>query len=302
MSAEQNQDEETLFGANLGSSEIDHVQREIDIYALTVPRPSKGDFVWWKKNSFEVIALIFSAIGSIVLSALRVGTILFLAEISLSSNYAAATEASAWFGVIGTGAPTIAFLSGMFTFEGYLFAHGYRKGKERKDVQISNWGLVIAFIATMSAGLLSSFGLDTGDASALEKIIQWLVIISTGIGAPIIAYFGAFNIAVVQNTTDSDFDTDDAKWRGGFTKWYNKRNDAQPQVAKRAEEPQPQQEDDTPLTQQVKDLLDELNLTAHQIGLEKDGGVKTPAEIAHMLGQEDSNNVRVILTRLRKDT
>lgn len=268
---------------------------------------------FWEENWLEVVGLLASAIGTIAISALRVGTILFISELALLDLYTQAITEAPWLKFLLNVAPTVVFVAGTFGFEGYLFSAGMREGKDSGKVKISGWGIGISFVVTMSSGLLSSMGLNNTE-SILQMIVKWIVIASTGVGAPAMAYFGAYNIGVMRygheiktKGYEDDYYERMDEWEKNFRAWDRKnaikiwgveRRDLRGSKTQEPIQQQPQEDSEDSLKNQVIEYLQVNNLTADQVGV-GDEYVVQPKDIADALGLPNSDTVRVAIWRLK---
>lgn len=291
----------------IGEEELERIREAKRIYAQKTIPPIFVRPKFWSDNWLEVIGLLTSAAGTILISAMRVGVVLFLAELSLTQLYQQAATNSSWLNFLLNAAPTIAGFSGLFGFETYLFTAGLRQGKKSQRTEISPWGIVMSYIVTISSGLLSSLSLAE-NADWLHNAVQWVVIASTGIGAPVLAYYGAFNIGVVQNDyaakvkeVREEYNEAMKSWEASFNRWYGKYATKIWGVDRsgsiRKEKPE-KKENEPSIQSLVEAFLEEKGLLPTQVGVQP-GDVMSPKDIADALGQSDSGGVRVALSRLR---
>lgn len=294
----------------IGQEEVQRLEEAKEIYSIRLrPKPVFTKPTFWEENWLETLSLMLSAAGTIIISAMRVGVILFIAELSLTELYASVSDVNQWLGTILSIAPTIALFAGFFGFEAYLFSSGLRKGKESGRVEVSVWGIVVSYAVTISSGLLSSLAL-VGDENWFYQIMLWLVVASTGAGAPILAYFGAFNIGVVRNSYGAKVEEsyekhleEVEKWEKSFSSWYaryaQKIWDVDRSTSTRASKSMPH-DDGVDIKQAVSDYLESRNLLPTQVGV-KPGDVLSPKNISDALGYSDSGSVRTALHRLRNE-
>ena len=285
---------------SLSRRELRRIKNAQIIYAAKKPRPTTKIVSFWQGYGLEVFALLMSAIGAITVSAFRVGLILYVSELNLASLYAIIGEN--W---ILNLAPVIIGLGGLLAFDGYLFAHGYKVGKTKKEVVISNWGLLAAGIVTTMAGLLSSMTL--GSENVVTRAVQWIVIVSTGVGAPVVSYFGAMNIGVTVNAFEikkedvkKEFEKEMDTWEAAASTYYSRQaaniyGVDRGTTRKNDEEPKEERN----FAKEIRDYLEANSLTANEVG-DGPGFIITPHVIAEKLGINPST-MRTNLSRIREN-
>ena len=285
---------------SLSQQELRRIKNAQVIYAAKKPRPTMMRVSFWQGYGLEVFALLMSAIGAIAVSAFRVGLILYVSELNLASLYA--IVGNTW---VLRMAPIIIGLGGLASFDGYLFAHGYKVGKNKKEVVISSWGLFVAFIVTTMAGLLSSMTL--GSESLVTQIVQWIVIVSTGVGAPIISYFGAMNIGVTVNAFEikredvkKEFEKEMDDWEAAASTYYAKQasNIYGVDRGSHRKDSEEKKEEERNLAKEIRDYLEKNSLTANEVG-DGSGFIVAPHVIATELNINPST-VRANLSRIRE--
>jgi len=294
--------------------------------------PTYTEPTFFKEFGLETGSMFLSVIGSTLISAFTVGLMLFISALNTDLTLIKGEDIPSWLDSLIKAAPLLFFIAGMFGFEGYAFSHGLAKGKASKEANFSNWALIAAFTVMISTGLLRSFGLFTNPDSlvlVVSGFIQWIVVLSTGVGAPVIVLEGTHNIGVFigkfnafkkssklefddaldkslkdhetlrQNTYDS-FLEERTKWGRRFTTWYKKNALSIFGVNRDTNPNTPQKREDTlGIQKAVKDYLDSLSITAFQVGI-KSGDIISPLEIANKL-ELDPARVRTALSRLRNN-
>ena len=75
-----------------GADEAQRLEQAQQIYRKDHFLPVRRKVSFWKDVSPEVAGMLVSGVGAILISALRVGTILFIAEMSLASTYNRVTD------------------------------------------------------------------------------------------------------------------------------------------------------------------------------------------------------------------
>jgi len=169
------------------------VLEDIQFEELTYVEPTfKSEF------GLQSVSMWLSVIGSVIVSALTVGIMLFISAIRTDANLLN-TDSSDWIISLAKAMPVAFLFAGMIAFEGYALSHGLAVGREKGKESFSPWALIASFAVMCFAGLMRSFGLaDMANANELVmfiyNLVTVLVIISMGVGAPLIVYFGAINI------------------------------------------------------------------------------------------------------------
>lgn len=167
------------------------------IYKATHPYPEKEDIYFWKELGLEAGALIASAVGSIILSAIRTSTIFMLTEALLIATF---DHEELIPRTVTVSFPVISMIVSLVAFEGMLSAHGFMVGKDSKNIHVSSVALWLCFGVTIAAGLSASFGLlGLETTNPIFQIISWVLAVLTAIGAPVVAYYGSLNLGVILN-------------------------------------------------------------------------------------------------------
>ena len=177
--------------------ELEKIEQYRLLYEITNPYPEKEKTSFWKELGLEASALIASAVGSITLSAIRTSTIFMLTEALL---IAAFDKENIIPDSITSGFPLASMVVSLVAFEGFISAHGFIKGKESERISISDIALWLCFGVTIVAGLSASFGLLGLEAdNIIFQGVVWILAVLTAVGAPVVAYFGSFNLGVITN-------------------------------------------------------------------------------------------------------
>jgi hypothetical protein len=287
-------------------AEIQRIRNAHAIFAEKKPKPKERRITFMGEYGFEVVGLIISAIGATIISALRVGTILFISEMNMTSLYAQVSEKSPFLSGVLQIAPLLIGLAGLLGFEGYIFSHGYTNGKSSGKIIISSWGLIVAFIVTTFSGLLSSMTININMTSFAKTFVEWVVMVFTGIGAPVIAYFGAVNVGVVHSKYLVAIENAKIEWRAETEKWereaasfYTKNQEIMGSdlITHRKEETGSTRSENS--QKLVQEYLEVNNISPNDVG---DGPeyVTAPRTIATAL-QLNPSTVRSILSRLRSN-
>ena len=285
---------------SLSQQELRRIKNAQVIYAAKKPRPTIRKVSFWQGYGLEVFTLLMSAIGAIAVSAFRVGLILYISELNLADLYS--VIGSNW---ILDSAPLVIGIGGLLGFDGYLFSHGFKVGKTKEEVVISSWGLLVAFIVTTMAGLLSSMTL--GEGNIVTQVVQWIVIVSTGVGAPIISYFGAMNIGVTVNAFEiakgvakKELDTEMDVWEAAASAYYARQASNIYGVDRggHRKDNEEKKEEERNLAKEIRDYLEANSLTANEVG-DGSGFIVAPHIIAEKLNINPST-VRANLSRIRE--
>jgi hypothetical protein len=347
----QNRMDETNFLNELGldgKEEAERIKAAMVIYGEfnILPEFEEPEFVepvyieptYKAQFGLETTAMLLSVAGSILVSAFTVGLILFITAINTDVNLAKTEGLSTTILWLLKASPILFFIAGMFSFEGYAFSHGFTKGKEAKNATFSPWALFASFTVMISAGLLRSFALvdlDTADPwlKVVYYLVQGIVVVSTGIGAPIIVFSGTENVGVflgkfqdliVRSKLEFDesrriarqewererdesytkYQDERNAWGRQFMLWYRKNAQQifgvdRSIASSKRNDPEVVSEHDVGIQSAVKALLEELNISPQQVGI-KPGNLISSAEIAKKLNLPNSNAVRLAVLRLKK--
>lgn len=310
----------------LVSEEIQQIDGYEQIFVRTHPKPVKHipvptpavKLTFKAMVGQEAVFFLTSAAGGAVLAAIRTGAIFYASELAL---------------LVGLNAPegvaqTLAAVAGvatLFAVEGYLLAYGYYKGKESGQLNTNKWGVGIAFAISALAGIASSMPLVTEDTTNVLltlfiDLLNWSLIIVSGVGATVLVYLGTENIGVLNNKwqvllkedekryqialeeADDEYQTALDKWNVDLQKDYrekgrdllfNKGRFVSPRGG--SKDPRPQRGGDVSIQKLVEAWLLEHNLTADDVGI---GKAIEPSAIAAELNV-DAGNVRTALSRIR---
>jgi len=302
--------EGSLEIGGVAKDEIDRLANYEKIYASTHPYPDKPKIdSFWKSMGFEALAFYFSAIGAVVLAAIRTGGIFMATEQMIMRNLAATN----WF----TGLfPVVTMISALSAFELSLFAIGMRKGREKGSLNTSFWSIGTAFTVSILAGAISSLPLvGVGTTSGAGLYLSWLLVVAMAAGAPIAAYYGAENIGVLYNVYDRRVFDVTEEYKKSMAQWYQKmqtdyrgrgRNRVFGLDSYRKEKVVTEEEKEVVKNVQgsIRNYLAERGLSAFDVGPSEKGHVLTPKMISEELGltsKTDTSNVRVALLRLRDE-
>lgn len=268
----------------------------------------------------EAYSMMLAVAGAVLISAFTGSLILFISAVNTEALLLNIDNVPPFIKGIIDFAPSLFFVGGA-AFELYFFAHGVAEGRKSSKMIFQPWALVAAGAVMFSAGILRAFAL-LPDPSPFWEFVYWLVlaivIISTGIGAPTVAYFGAYNIGVFINQYEEkqrqlkpefekyraglraewqelydqmyeDFEKRSAKFQKQFLKWDElnaplifgvERSDM---TRKRTQSgPKPVSEKRPSVQSQVEQWLNEKSVTAHDIGTEP-GHIFTPMHITEEL-------------------
>jgi len=255
----------------------------------------------------EAIATLLSSLGGVILAAVRTATIFYLSEKSLLDTYTTNSgEIFAWVKVLF---PTVAMVSALFAVEGYLFSVGLHVGRSKRiTTRGVPWGMVFSVGISIVAGVVASLPLvqSLAATSLLNVIFQWILVLMTGIGATILAYYGAENLGsifmrweILQLQVEEEYQAAIVVWntkaQSSYTGRLGKRlfgidNNSKNESGNR--------KGDVIEKEVVIEFLNTRNLSANNIGVGPEFIMK-PSQIAEATGIKPEN-VRNILSRLRK--
>lgn len=300
--------------SELADAEIERIDSYYRLYQKTHVEPEKPVIPgFFKMMGLEASVAWIVALAGLLLAALRTGVIFMLAEQLLLKAFALEQD---W---VNQQFPRLIMFCTIFAFEGYLFQAGMAKGKASQDIRVSWLGVAIAGIVSAGANIASSLPLvNQGMESAFGMALNIFLVITTGIGATLMAYLGAEAIGILGNKREArvnaikqdyterqneylaamqaEYRSKGRKGIFGEESWRQATRDDMPVEGK----PAPQKGRKGPTYEDViRAFLDENNLSAFQVGVEP-GDLMTPAEIANRL-QINPETVRSSLFRIRKD-
>lgn len=295
------------------------------------------------RNEFglQSASMWLSVIGSVIVSALTVGIMLFISAIRTDANLLS-TQSDSWIVSLAKAMPVAFLFAGMVSFEGYSLAHGLAVGREKGKESFSPWALIASFSVMCFAGLMRSFGLaDMVNASVfvlfLYDVVTTLVIIAMGIGAPLIVYFGAINIGAFTSKFEDKKKNSKAefheelkkakeqfqiekeelyenyqkhmeKWYADFEKYYRSSAEqlfgvdrTKQRTTKSTSQVQAHEETGVSIRKLVKDYLKQANILPSQVGKDL---VISVGRLNDELGITDpvqKNNVSVYISGFRND-
>ena len=193
-----------------------------DIYSIRVPppeTPTKKDKSFWRIAGIDTTLFSLAAFAAAVVSSVRTGGLFYILEEKLLQKFNLT-------GFIPQVLGTVVLVSSLLAFEGYLIAYGFAKGRNLRDVKISNVGMIASFIVILAAGIFSGFGIITLSA-AWEQIIDIILAFVTAVGAAIVTLSGGENIGYSVNKFDvgkkkieTDFQTSYNVWKERAVRSY----------------------------------------------------------------------------------
>jgi hypothetical protein len=297
----------TLPGiGDVTKEELERLSGHEEIYEKTHKKPERQVITFNKSLGLENASFVATAIGGIVWAAIRTGGIFLVAEERLLISFAVQ---SVVLRTILSVLPIVAMFAALFAVEGYLFAQGLVNGRGSGRIATSVWGLVFALAISIVAGIVSSLPIVQSQADLTTTILYWVLVVISGPGATILAYFGAHNIGVLRNkweamqkVLEDKYNADLAQWYKGMQSDYHRRGrkhiygeDSEEKAPKKAIATETAH-----VMSRVKDYLVELGISPNEVGIKSKGYNISPNDIAQHLGFADSTSVRVALTRLRK--
>lgn len=187
------------------------------------PEPlTRKDMSFWKLVGVEASLYGGSGIAAIIFSAFRTGTLFYVVESLLLSEFG--------IGSVITNTVSLALAAiGLFAFEGYLAADGFSKGKNAEDVKASKVATYMAGAVILAGGVFSSMSLIS-DLIVNIKIWVYLIIsIVMAVAGTVIVFYSGANIGFVVLSFDKkkkalvrDFDTRYSRWDKANDAWREK--------------------------------------------------------------------------------
>ena len=295
----------------LATNEVERLRAYKRIYVETHPLPIQKKLSFLQMLGIEALATLLSSIGGVVLASVRTATIFYLTEQSLLATYNA--DLGATFSLIATVLPLIAMISALFAVEGFLFAKGLSVGRSKKDTKGAPWGMIFAIGISVIAGVVASLPLVKAMSvtSTANIIFQWALVVMTGIGATVLAYYGAENLGsifvkwdLMQSDADEEYRAKLSAWDENILRSYNKQGregifglEALPTGIKK--ESKAVQHEGAEIAQTIREYLTANNLSAFDIGIEP-GMQMSPSSLADKLGIVGKGSaVRTALSRIR---
>lgn len=206
---------------SVAQDELSKIEQYRLIYEATHPYPEKKSVSFLKELGLESGMLILSAVGSIILSAIRTSTIFMLTEALLIAMF---DKENLIPDAVTQAFPITSMIVSLVAFEGYLSAHGFINGKKSKSIEVSAVAMWLCFGVTIMAGMSASFGLlGVNTENMIFQFISWILAVLTAIGAPVVAYYGSLNLGVILNQwdkinydIDTEFENDIDSWNSSF--------------------------------------------------------------------------------------
>jgi hypothetical protein len=288
----------------------------IDSYGLIYrkthpfPEPKKLNFV--QALGIEAFATLLSGVGGVILAAVRTATIFYLTEQSLLVTYS--SNLGVVFKTLVTILPTLAMFSALFAVEGYVFSRGLSIGRSKKDSRNAPWGMVFAIGISIVAGVAASLPLikNLSETSLITIIIQWTLAVTTGIGATVLAYYGAENLGTIfvrwelmQLEAVNQYAELVKSWNEKMQIDYRSRGRTaifglEKYTTKNIEKEAEQENVDTNVIERIREWLASNGMTAFDVGGDRNIYGVTPADVAKALSLHKLSSVRAALFRLRK--
>lgn len=189
------------------------------VYSRRVPPPKKGDTSFWGIVGIDASLFTLTAIAGAVLSSIRTGGLFYILEQELLKEYQVASGMS---GLLSTAS----LVTSLVAFEGFLLGVGFTTGRRNNKVKISKFGVILAFVVVLSAGVFSGLGI-VDVTEQVKNIINIVLAIVTAVGATFITYFGGENIgysfAIFENRKkeiETEFQEEYNNWNEGAIKSY----------------------------------------------------------------------------------
>lgn len=288
----------------LAENEVERLRSYKKIYLETHPLPKKRSVNFIQSLGVEALAAGLSSIGALVLAAIRTGTVFYQAENSLLAVFNTT-------GFLNTTLPLVSMIAALFAVEGYLFVQGLKKGRSENN-RGAIWGMIFAIAISVMAGIISSSGLITNLSGVPKMVLYVALAVVTGIGATVLAYYGAENLGIVflrweqlQTFSEDVYSKQVLAWDEAAQRAYHRQGrtgifgleSLQPETtAKKKVKPT---KEATDISQNVRQYLKDHNLNASDIGQET-GLIMTPAQLAKEI-DGTGGAVRTALSRIRKE-
>lgn len=158
-------------------------------YSLKVPPPTpptKQELSFWRLAGIEATLFTIASLGGAAFSAIRTGGFFYILENLLLTKFNISS-------LIVNGLSFISMILALLTFEGYLLADGFKKGKKLENVEVSKVGLWSAFGVIILAGVFAGTGLvefPNNIEIAFNVIIAFLTAVASGV----IVFAGGKNV------------------------------------------------------------------------------------------------------------
>lgn len=149
--------------------------------------PSKNSLSFWKLSGLEAMLFTISAISGAILSSIRTGGLFYLLEIKLLTEYNIDPFITNLLAIS-------ALITSLATFEGFLLAFGFYKGKANGKLNASVAGLLSSFIVVLAAGVFSGLGIVNNIPENIRMAINVSLALITGLGAAFVVFFSSENI------------------------------------------------------------------------------------------------------------
>ena len=173
--------------------------------------------------------------------------------------------------------------------------------------------MIFAIGISVIAGVVASLPLVKAMSvtSTANIIFQWALVVMTGIGATVLAYYGAENLGsifvkwdLMQSDADEEYRAKLSAWDENILRSYNKQGregifglEALPTGIKK--ESKAVQHEGAEIAQTIREYLTANNLSAFDIGIEP-GMQMSPSSLANKLGIVGKGSaVRTALSRIR---
>ena len=261
------------------------------------------------RYGLEIIFIIVSTIGAALVSATRVGSLMEITQRNLSAAFLRVAQGQEVVNPTTYGM----FYWSMLAFEGSLVAAGLSAGRKKSGITISSWGVAMGFLVTISAGFLSSLTLIEG-SSGVELFIAIIFALVSGIGGPIIAFFGSENLGFTMKEMQKLQEEWDTEWKERVRVWsmglqaYYQRSanqifgvDRKKQRTTSDDQPKPTIDDKDSVMGTVRDYLKQSGILPSQVGK---NGIITVARINDELkitNPTTKNNVSVYISGFRNE-
>ena len=285
--------------------EITRLRGAKAIYKETHPEPKKKKLSFFRVMGIDAIATAASSLGGLGLAAIRTATVFWISEAALVGTYKILGLQGTWFFTVAM--PALSMVFALAGVEGTLFSKGLKHGRQVIQSKWAVWDLVFAFAISLIANLEASSALVTNINPVIANVLAWALVLITGLGATVLAYYGAESFGSIFKDWEMLQEKNDKEFEAKLDVWMQK---AQGQYSSRIgqrvfgvdnspEKAQDQIKRTETEKEVVRKWLEANNITANQVGVGAQY-VFEPKQVAKETGIKPEN-VRTILLRIKRD-
>jgi hypothetical protein len=186
-----------------------------NIYSKSVsppPQPVKDDFSYWKIAGLESGLLTLSALGGLILSAIRTGGLFYILEEAFVKEFG--------LGLFGNILSLISMIAALGAFELFVLVYGLIKGKKSGKTDVSGWGVIIAMVVIASASLFSSLSLASIPAE-IRNTLNIIMGAISSLGSLAVVYFSSENFGFILNNVSAVRKKIRDNYKMDFQEWTN---------------------------------------------------------------------------------